>query len=136
MTHTTTTKAARGALPAVAALLLALAAPAQAAPQKAAPGDWLFVSVTPGQARSSGTLLLCDPPRGHRHAAEACAQLEAAVGDIRAIRTADVYCPMVYAPVTAHALGQWRGRPVDYTETFANGCVMRARTGAVFAVDD
>jgi hypothetical protein len=137
MTHTTTMKAVRGALPAAAALLLALAAPAQAAaPQAAAPGDWLLVSVTTGGALSNSTLLLCDPPQGHRRAAEACRQLEAAAGDIRAIRGAGAYCPMVYAPVTAHARGQWHGRPVDYTETFSNRCVMRVRTGAVFALDD
>jgi hypothetical protein len=138
MTYTTTPKAARGALPAAAALMLALAVPAEAAPQEAAPGDWLYLTVTTGDARAGdtrGTLLLCDPPQGHRRAAEACAQLDTAVGDVGAIRPAHAYCAMVYAPVTVHAHGVWHGRPVDYTETFSNGCVMGARTGAVFALD-
>ncbi|MDH6625576.1 hypothetical protein M2271_003387 [Streptomyces sp. LBL] len=139
MTHTTTPKALRGALPAAAAVLLALATPAQAASHAADRGDWLFVTVTTGDAARAGdsreTLLLCDPPQGHQHAAEACAQLETVAGDIRALPAADTYCTMIYAPVTAHARGRWNGRPVDYTETFTNGCVMRARTGAVFALD-
>jgi len=138
MTYTTTAKALRGGLPAAAALLLALVTPAYAAPQETALGNWLFVSVTTGEVRSShtqGTLLLCDPPQGHGRAAEACAQLETTDGDIRALPTADSYCTMVHAPVTAHARGLWNGRPVDYTETFTNACVMKARTGAVFALD-
>ncbi|MFI9168164.1 SSI family serine proteinase inhibitor [Streptomyces lincolnensis] len=138
-TYTTTAKAVRGGLlGAAAVLLLAGAAPARAIPQETARGDWLFVTVTTGDARSSdtrGTLLLCDPPQGHGHAVEACAQLTAAGGDIRAIAPRDVLCPMVHAPVTARARGQWNGRSVDYAETFTNTCVMGARTGAVFALD-
>ncbi|MEV2210215.1 SSI family serine proteinase inhibitor [Streptomyces sp. NPDC050997] len=138
MTYTTTAKALRGGLPTAAALLLALVTPAHAAPQETALGNWLFVSVTSGDVRSSqarGTLLLCDPPQGHGRAAEACAQLQTTAGDIHALPTADSYCTMVHAPVTAYARGQWNGREVDYTETFPNACVMKARTGAVFALD-
>ncbi|MEU6347783.1 SSI family serine proteinase inhibitor [Streptomyces sp. NPDC047072] len=125
----------RAALPAAAVLLLAAAAPVSA---QQAGGNWLFVSVTTGDGRSSdtrGTLLLCNPPQGHGRAAEACAQLAAAGGDIEAVPPADVACPMIYAPVTAKARGQWDGRPVEYQETFSNGCVLAARTGAVFALD-
>ncbi|MEU0068294.1 SSI family serine proteinase inhibitor [Streptomyces sp. NPDC006332] len=138
MTYTTTAKALRGGLPAAAVLLLTLVTPAQAAPQEAAPGNWLYVSVTTGDARSResrGTLLMCDPPRGHQRAAEACAQLETTAGDIDALPATDSYCTMVHAPVTAHARGLWNGRPVAYAETFTNACVMKARTGAVFALD-
>ena len=42
---------------------------------------------------------------------------------------------MISAPVTARAQGEWNGRPVDYAETFSNGCVMAGRTGSVFALD-
>lgn len=147
MTYTITTTAVRRVVRAVlpaAALLLAAAAPGTAAvatARQAAPaagGNWLFVSVTTGDARSSdtrGTLLLCNPPQGHGRAAEACAQLAAAGGDITALPAADGACPMIYAPVTAKAHGEWGGRPVEYQETFSNGCVMAARTGAVFALD-
>lgn len=138
MTHTTTATAVRAGLLAAAALLLATATPARATPQESAEGNWLFVTVTMADADTSsirGTLLRCDPPQGHGRAAEACAQLEAAGGDISAIPPQDVFCPMIYAPVTAHARGQWNGRPVEYKETFSNTCVMGARTGAVFALD-
>ncbi|MFG3512292.1 SSI family serine proteinase inhibitor [Streptomyces bobili] len=129
-----------GALPVTAALLLAAVAPTQAsAPRSLLPGDGLRLTVTTGDSRSSdtrGTLLLCDPPQGHSRAAEACADLTAADGDIGAVAHEDAVCSLLYAPVTAHASGRWNGRPVEYTETFSNTCVMLARTGAVFALDD
>lgn len=123
-------------LTAATVLLLAAAAPATAG--SSARGDHLYLMVTTGDGRSSdtrGTLLLCDPPQGHSRAAEACAQLDSVGGDIDALPPAHVYCPMLYAPVTAQADGEWNGRPVEYHRTFSNGCVMRARTGAVFALD-
>jgi hypothetical protein len=141
MTYTITATAVRRAahvgLTAAAALLLAAAAPATA--RSATTGDHLYLMVTTGDGRSSdtrGILLLCDPPQGHGRAAEACAQLDSVGGDIGTLPPAHVYCPMLYAPVTAEARGEWNGRPVEYRQTFANGCVMRARTGAVFALDD
>jgi hypothetical protein len=134
------TTALRSALlPAALVLLAAGQAPSQAtAPHHGVRGDWLYLTVTRGDSRSSdtrGTLLLCDPPQGHAHAAEACAELGAAGGDIDAVPAKGVICPMIYAPVTAHARGEWKGRPVDYRRTFSNGCVMAARTGEVFALD-
>ncbi|WP_406724825.1 SSI family serine proteinase inhibitor [Streptomyces sp. GD-15H] len=141
MTHTTHTsgKAVRGALLA-AITLLACAAPAQADTRSAAlPDTWLILGVDRGGARTGttpGSLLLCDPPHGHPRAADACAELAAADGRISGIPTRDTFCTMVHAPVTAHAHGQWRGQPVEYTETFPNACVMRARTGSVFALDE
>ncbi|MFE9771832.1 SSI family serine proteinase inhibitor [Streptomyces sp. NPDC005931] len=139
MTYTSAT-AVRGALLAAVALL-ACAAPAPAATDGASvPDNWLFLTVGPGETRTTdaqGILLLCDdPPQGHSRAAEACAELAATDGRIDGIPTKnDVFCPMVHAPVTAHARGEWRGRPVEYTQTFPNRCVMAARTGAVFALD-
>ncbi|MFF9061206.1 SSI family serine proteinase inhibitor [Streptomyces sp. NPDC101213] len=128
------------ALPGTAALLLAAVAPAQAsAPGHALPGDGLRLTVTTGDSRSGdtrGTLLLCDPPQGHSRAAEACADLTAANGDIDAVAPREAVCSLLYAPVTARANGWWHGRPVAYTETFSNTCVMLAETGAVFALDD
>ena len=139
MTHIITAAAARTGLLLTAALLAFGAAPATAAAQPEPGNDWLEVTVTRGEA-SSGTprraMLRCDPPRGHARAAEACAELEAADGDLDRIPLRDTYCSMVYAPVTAQARGQWRGRAVEYTRTFPNTCVMTARTGAVFALDD
>ncbi|MCT7356453.1 subtilase-type protease inhibitor [Streptomyces sp. 15-116A] len=132
--------AVRGVLPALLALIVCTA-PAQA---DARPGDargtWLHVTVTPQESRGTAAaprsaLLRCDPPGGHARAADACADLAASDGRIDGIPRKDTFCPMLYAPVTAHARGQWRGRLVDYTETFPNRCVLEARTGAVFALD-
>ncbi|MFJ9632337.1 SSI family serine proteinase inhibitor [Streptomyces sp. NPDC101175] len=146
MTYTSTATALRATLLAAALLLAAGRAPVLAAPRHGLQDDWLRLTVTRGDGPSGdprdtrsvdprGTLLLCDPPQGHPHAAEACAELGAAGGDIDAIPAKSVLCPMIYAPVTAQARGQWQGRPVDYTRTFSNGCVMAARTGDVFALD-
>ncbi|MFJ6560152.1 SSI family serine proteinase inhibitor [Streptomyces sp. NPDC091412] len=139
MTHLTkaATTCLRRGLTAAAALLLAGAAPATAAHRPTGQSDWLYVTVTHGDERSGhvrGALLLCDPPRGHAHAAAACTQLRSSGGDIHGIPHRDVLCPMVYAPVTAHARGQWHGRTIHYTETFSNTCQLNARTGAVFAM--
>jgi hypothetical protein len=150
--------AARPALLAATALLLTCATPAQATAGRVPAHDWLLLTVTQGDAQSGirpgspsgirpgspsgtgpgatrGALLLCDPPRGHARAARACAELGATGGRISDIPPRDTHCTMVHAPVTAHARGQWRGRPVEYTQTFPNPCVMTARTGSVFAWD-
>ncbi|HEY8982476.1 MAG TPA: SSI family serine proteinase inhibitor [Streptomyces sp.] len=125
---------------ATALFLTALTAPANAAPQSALPGNWLQISVTRGNGHSSdmrGTLLLCnDVPQGHARAAEACAQLGRAGGDVGAVPPqGDAICTLEYAPVTARARGQWNGRSVTYERTFGNKCQMLAATGAVFALD-
>ncbi|MFD4620794.1 SSI family serine proteinase inhibitor [Streptomyces sp. NPDC058475] len=140
-TKTIPTKTIRAGLLAVATLLTVGAAPAHAAPQESLPGNWLHLTVTQGDLTSSsvhGALLLCDPPGGqHSHAAQACAELRAAGGDIsRVPPRADVLCSMIYAPVTAAALGEWDGRRITYKHTFSNSCVMEAETGAVFQLSD
>ncbi|UUU30114.1 subtilase-type protease inhibitor [Streptomyces sp. CA-210063] len=134
---TNTTHAVRSGLFAALALLTVGAS----APDRtsAAHSDWLYVSLTRGDARSfdtRGTLLLCDPPQGHGRAAQACAQLRETGGDITRIPHEHAICAQIYAPVRATAQGRWNGRPITYEQTFANGCVMTARTGAVFALSD
>ncbi|MFF3511404.1 SSI family serine proteinase inhibitor [Streptomyces sp. NPDC002573] len=134
---TKTTLALRGVLIAAAALLPMT--PAQAAPLPVANGNWLYLTVTHGDERSreiNGTLLLCDPPRGYSRAAEACAELRAAQGDIGRIPPGHSFCPMLYSPVTVTARGEWDERQVEYSHTFANACELQARTGAVFAIAD
>ncbi|MGW3207713.1 SSI family serine proteinase inhibitor [Streptomyces sp. NPDC001135] len=140
MTYISRVTATAGALLTAAGLLAA--APAQAAPRSTFPltDNWLYLTVARGETVQSGdkhgTLLLCDPlPLGYARAAEACADLAAVEGDIARIPKKKVFCPMIFAPVTVHAHGQWNGRPVDYQQTYSSKCVMEARTGAVFAVD-
>ncbi|WP_225830591.1 SSI family serine proteinase inhibitor [Streptomyces sp. NK08204] len=137
MTYITRATAAAGAL--LAAVSLLATQPARAAAHDGFPRNWLHLTVTRGDAHSGDTrrtLLLCDPPLGHAQAAQACAELAAADGDITRIPPKHVFCPMIYAPVTARARGQWNGRHVVYQETFSNRCVMNGRTGSVFALDD
>ncbi|MFC8387790.1 MULTISPECIES: SSI family serine proteinase inhibitor [unclassified Streptomyces] len=136
MTHISWKTVRAGLLAAL--VLLACAAPARAGDGHAGEDNWLMLTVTPGETPSTGengTMLRCDPPRGHRHATDACAELAAADGHIADIPPREgAVCPMIYAPVTAHADGMWRGRSIDYTETFPNTCTMTARTGSVFAI--
>lgn len=137
MTYITRATAAAGALLAAAGLLAA--GPAPAAAGGTLPGNWLYLTVTKGDGRPSdprGGLLLCDPPLGHARAAEACAELDAAGGDIERIPAKNVFCPMIFAPVTVHARGLWDGRSVDFRQTYTSRCVMEARTGSVLAFDD
>ncbi|MFC9886970.1 SSI family serine proteinase inhibitor [Streptomyces pilosus] len=140
MTHTSV-RTLRAGL-AAALVLLACAAPARATgtehPTAPVPDSRLLLTVSHGEQPSTaagGTLLSCDPPRGHRRAADACAELDAVDGRIENIPAKEVFCPMVYAPVTARASGSWRGRQIEYTATFPNSCTLTARTGAVFALD-
>ncbi len=74
-------------------------------------------------------------PRGTPTRPRPAPNLAAADGDLDALPPKSVFCPMIYAPVTAHARGEWKGRPVDYSRTFSNACSLAARTGHVFALD-
>ncbi|MGV9456928.1 SSI family serine proteinase inhibitor [Streptomyces sp. NPDC003635] len=143
MTHSTTVKAGRagvrGVLLAAASLLVLATVPAQAVERESLPGNWLYLTLTKGSAQSSdtrGTLLMCNPPQGHARAAEACAQLAAVDGEIDRMAARDTVCPMIYAPVSVRASGQWNGRQVEYQRQFGNACEMGALTGAVFALDE
>lgn len=134
------TKTIRSALLAAALALLATAAPASAAPAHpdpthAAPGNFLYLTVT-GESRGAThrVLLMCDTSKKPKRVAEACAQLRAARGDIGRIPHRKVLCPMMYAPVTASANGVWNGRVVKYRKQYGNRCELEAKTGAVFTV--
>jgi hypothetical protein len=131
-----TARAVRGALLAVG-LLVAGSAPAQAVSREDVRDNWLYVTVTRGEQGSGdtrSTLVLCDPPQGHAQAVRACAELARADGDIGGIPPRKILCPMLYAPVTVHARGEWNGRAREYDRTFSNACELGARTGAVFAL--
>src|SRR5215216_2852102 len=109
MTHTT--HALRNGLLTALALLAVGSAPAQAAqPRESVPDNWLYVTVTKGDERSSemrGGLLVCDPARSQALAVRACEELNEADGDIARIPHKEASCPMIYAPVTASARGEW-----------------------------
>ncbi|MFJ3659165.1 SSI family serine proteinase inhibitor [Streptomyces sp. NPDC090119] len=123
---------------ALAATLMATCLLAPGTTAHAASGDWLSLTVTRPGTTGGGTraaLLLCDPPQGHPKAAEACAELAAADGDFSRLSDPDTLCPLIYAPVRAHAQGRWNGRPIEFERTFGNACQLRAETGDVFALE-
>jgi hypothetical protein len=85
----------------------------------------------PAQRRAT---LTCSPAGGtHKQAKAACAALKAAKGNPAAIKDDGSMCMMIYDPVTVTATGNWKSKPVRYTHTYGNSCVLKASTGAVFA---
>ena len=84
----------------------------------------------PAQRRA---LLTCSPAGGtHTQAKAACATLAAAKGNPAAIKNDGSMCMMIYDPVTVTAIGRWKNKPVRYTRTYGNTCVLHAATGALF----
>ncbi|TWF94711.1 subtilisin inhibitor-like [Saccharopolyspora dendranthemae] len=78
--------------------------------------------------------LKCHPAGGtHQHAAKACEELEKVNGDFTAMQAnVSKVCTMQYQPVTAKIEGKWRGKEINYTQTFSNSCTMQVKTGVVF----
>ncbi|WP_119727513.1 SSI family serine proteinase inhibitor [Thermomonospora amylolytica] len=74
--------------------------------------------------------LSCDPVGGtHPDAADACADLAAANGDITRIPPANAVCVAVYEPVTAYASGIWNGRSVYFSKVYTNDACANVATG-------
>lgn len=98
-------------------------------------GARLTLHVTAGNSPEHTVTLQCDPPGGtHPRAAQACADVSRAGGDLAQMpKSANPRaCFMIYAPVTATAQGSWHGQPVRFTKKYPNTCVMRDKTGSVF----
>lgn len=122
------------ALVAGAALVGATVPPATAVAAPA-PSSSLLLSVNPGTSPGTGrtAMLDCNPPGGtHPNAAAACADLQAAHGNVHAVRGNHHLCPEIYQPVTAQATGTWEGRQINFTATYPNECHLHTSTGAVF----
>lgn len=124
---------------------LALAATAlgvlAAAPAGADPADGRDDPANPPRtvlwlsAGGRSAALTCEPAGGtHPDPVAACRDLAIAGGDFANLPGDPLIgaCPMVYDPVTASAVGLWRGEPVEFRATYSNACVLRARTGHVF----
>ncbi|MDI5961837.1 SSI family serine proteinase inhibitor [Streptomyces sp. SL13] len=128
--------ARRAATAAIALAALAAATPtALAAPQ--GPSRLVLSVSTPARAISPAAprsvVLDCDPASGpHPNAGEACTELDAAGGGLADLVPVPEMCPMIYNPVTATATGTWQGRPVSWSQRFANSCMLARSTGAVF----
>ncbi|NSC20987.1 protease inhibitor SIL-V5 [Streptomyces albus subsp. chlorinus] len=137
-----TRRLAGTAAAATAVALPLLAAPAVAAqpatgrpvPERPAPSTLYLTVSGPQQVWGHGARLTCDPnPRGsHPRAAEACAALDRANGDLDALPGDPGLCTMEHAPVTVSARGTHEGRPVTWEKTYPNSCALHRATGPVF----
>ncbi|MFE7395370.1 SSI family serine proteinase inhibitor [Streptomyces sp. NPDC057557] len=127
----------RAAVAAAALLALTVAVPAAAAESDApVPDRGLLLTVSGSEDTwIRGVALFCPPaPDAHHpHAADACAAIDRAEGDLDALPGSPRLCIVEgYDPVTATATGTWDGRPVSWQRTFPDACVMDAVTGPVF----
>ncbi|GIF05245.1 SSI family serine proteinase inhibitor [Actinoplanes siamensis] len=116
---------------------LAAGSPAQAAPTPApASSGRVVLSVFPaevGDETPRVAVLRCDVDGGtHRLAKTACDELRAVDGDVAALADDEAICTREYRPVTAVAVGVWRGEPLTYRATFSNRCILLSATGNVF----
>lgn len=115
---------------------LALATPLVPATASAAPllpESTLILSVQTEMGSFDNTLLNCEPAGGpHKNAKTACDDLAPVQGDFTQIKEADAMCTMELNPTKAKLYGKWRGKIVDFEETFSNPCVMRVSTNKVF----
>ncbi|MFF3463702.1 protease inhibitor [Streptomyces sp. NPDC001984] len=88
-------------------------------------------TVTPERA----VTLTCAPTASGSHpaAAEACAELRGAGGDLDALTARDdVQCTKEYNPVIVTVQGVWQGKRVSYERTFGNECVKNSYGTSVF----
>ena len=128
------------AMSAVAAATPAVATRATATPVAApAVGEGgtlgLMITPLPGGTPSSPRVvtLTCDPVGGtHPRAAEACEQLAAANGDIKAVPYVPRPCPPIWEPVTVTARGVWHGQVIDYTVREGGVACANVSHGVIF----
>lgn len=66
----------------------------------------------------------CDPTGGtHADAEGACETLEDVDGDLSALESLGLFCPMIFQPVTVEVGGNWREQVVRYEGEYPNRCV-------------
>lgn len=96
------------------------------------------ISVTDDRSKETRSAVLkCQPAGGsHRHAREACVQLDAANGNPTSLqaRQTNAQCTMELDPVTVTAVGHWHGSSISFEQTYSNSCVLSVKTGAVFDI--
>ena len=123
---------------AAAAIALCLgASPAFAATGPGAEAVMLTVNSATSQGvptASQTVSLTCSPvpDDASPSAVAACTSLTGVQGDIAALPAAQTYCPEIYLPVTASAVGVWDGQQISYQQTFTNQCFLLRATGPVF----
>jgi hypothetical protein len=96
------------------------------------PGANFTISYSGNGGGTKSVKLECDPPGGtHPKAAEACAVLEAAGGNLFAIEPAHNACFLVYSPVTVEVHGKWHGWQTSMQFSYGNSCEMKRALGVI-----
>ncbi|SCG37698.1 SSI family serine proteinase inhibitor [Micromonospora humi] len=116
--------------------LAAVAAPgaAGAAPRPGPETPSVLLLTVGGEADVRATVLVCGPAGGlHPQPAAACRLVARVDGDLDALDVDADPCTAVYAPVVARAVGRWQDRPVHYTRTFDNRCLLTRAAATLFA---
>ncbi|MFJ8204045.1 SSI family serine proteinase inhibitor [Micromonospora chalcea] len=125
--------ARRTAALALVAALGAPASPAQAAPRPGPQTPSVLLLTVDDGAGVHATVLTCGPTGGlHPDPITACRLVARVDGDLDALDVDGAPCTSQYAPVVARAAGFWQNRPVSYTRTFANPCLMQRTTATLF----
>ena len=108
------------------------AAPASAAGKAA--GSQLTLTYTAAAGYAAAVLLDCHPAGGsHPTPVKACNTLKKVGGKPAKLKpAAGEMCTLEYAPITAEITGRWKGREVQWTQTFGNRCEMLRATGVLF----
>jgi hypothetical protein len=124
-------------LPVGSLVAAALAAPLLLAPAAHADplGSTLFLTVSGSEntwIRGIGLQCPLTSRSHHPKAAEACAALNEAGGDLDELPGDPHPCPLIHDPVTVTAQGTYNGAAVDWQRTYPNVCVMEATAGPVF----
>ncbi len=102
------------------------------------PATDLTLALHDGQSAAGPVLaevaLRCDPAGGtHPRARAACSSLNKVDGDFAELPpVAEVSCTEIFAPVTAEAKGEYRGRPIRFIHTYGNRCEAQRSTDDVF----
>ncbi|GAA3001986.1 SSI family serine proteinase inhibitor [Streptomyces fulvorobeus] len=105
------------------------------APSIAVEEAQLALTVSDAEGTWSRAVLLTCPAAavpGHPDPAAACADLTRAGGDLDALPGDPHSCTREYEPVIAQVSGAYRGRPVAWSRTYPNACLLDAGTGSVF----
>ncbi|MFD3652426.1 SSI family serine proteinase inhibitor [Streptomyces sp. NPDC058620] len=94
----------------------------------------LTLAVSGSQGTWTRAVVLTCPAAdpGHPEPTAACAELAEAGGDFDALPGDRHQCTKEYDPVTAEASGTYQGRPVSWSRTYPNACVLDSATGTVF----
>jgi hypothetical protein len=97
------------------------------------PGTDLTLAYLAEAGYATAVTLRCDPPGGgHPKPSAACRTLRAVGGRPARLKPGRTMCAMIYAPITAQITGRWRGRTVDWSQTYGNSCEMTRATGVLF----